>query len=97
MEKDICCRQRKKKEVVYDDCIVEDSLSQGDWLIEEDPNVDYDLLRKLTNKKLLARRGTLKLDPNASHIERLVANTSCRKALQEDLSKYRQKILEGAQ
>ncbi|KAK6744442.1 hypothetical protein RB195_011260 [Necator americanus] len=33
-----------------------------------------------------------------SHIERLVANTSCRKALQEDLLKYRQKkILEAAQ
>ncbi|KAK6737275.1 hypothetical protein RB195_019771 [Necator americanus] len=33
-----------------------------------------------------------------SHIERLVANTNCRKALQEDLLKYRQKkVLETAQ
>ncbi|KAK6741808.1 hypothetical protein RB195_009591 [Necator americanus] len=38
------------------------------------------------------------LDPNASHIERLVANISRRKALQEDLLKYRQKkILEATQ
>ncbi|KAK6747521.1 hypothetical protein RB195_000616 [Necator americanus] len=119
MEKNICYRQRRRKEVVYDDCVLEDSLSQGDWHIEEDPNVDYEmLLRGLracaerasksrttnldriskTTKELLGRRRALRLDPNASHIERLVANTSCRKALQEDLLKYRQKkILEAAQ
>ncbi|KAK6749317.1 hypothetical protein RB195_001741 [Necator americanus] len=51
-----------------------------------------------TTKELLERRRALRLDPNASHVERLVANTSCRKALQEDLLKYRQKkILEAAQ
>ncbi|KAK6763193.1 hypothetical protein RB195_023780 [Necator americanus] len=119
MEKNICYRQRRRKEVVYDDCVLEDSLSQGDWHTEEDPNVDYVmLLRGLracaerasksrttnldriskTTKELLERRRALRLDPNASHIERLVANTSCRKALQEDLMKYRQKkILEAAQ
>ncbi|KAK6761573.1 hypothetical protein RB195_022589 [Necator americanus] len=119
MEKKICYRQRRRKEFVHDDCVLEDSLSQGDWHIEEDPNVDYEmLLRGLracaerasksrttnldriskTTKELLGRRRALRLDPNASHIERLVANTSCRKALQEDLSKYRQKkILEAAQ
>ncbi|KAK6735789.1 hypothetical protein RB195_018812 [Necator americanus] len=119
MEKNICYRQRRRKEVVYDDCVLEDSLSQGDWHIEEDPNVDYEmLLRGLracaeraskprttnldriskTTKELLGRRRALTLDPNASHIERLVANTSCRKALQVDLLKYRQKkILEAAQ
>ncbi|KAK6762618.1 hypothetical protein RB195_023370 [Necator americanus] len=119
MEKNICYRQRRRKEVVYDDCVLEDSLSQGDWHIEEDPNVDYEmLLRGLracaeralkprttnmdriskTTKELLGRRRTLRLDPNASHIERLLANTSCRKALQGDLLKYRQKkILEAAQ
>ncbi|KAK6749858.1 hypothetical protein RB195_002083 [Necator americanus] len=119
IEKNICYRQRRRKEVVYDDCVLEDSLSQGDWHIEEDPNVDYEmLLRGLracaerasksrtinldriskTTKELLGRRRALRLDPNASHIERLVANTSCRKALQEDLLKYRQKkILEAAQ
>ncbi|KAK6760622.1 hypothetical protein RB195_021908 [Necator americanus] len=109
----------RRKEVVYDDCVLEDSLSQGDWHIEEDPNVDYEmLLRGLracaeraskprttnldriskTSKELLERRRALRFDPNASHIERLVANTSCRKALQEDLLKSRQKkILEAAQ
>ncbi|KAK6734703.1 hypothetical protein RB195_018102 [Necator americanus] len=43
MEKNICYRQRRRKEVVYD-CVLEDSLSQGDWHIEEDPNVDYEML-----------------------------------------------------
>ncbi|KAK6735590.1 hypothetical protein RB195_018667 [Necator americanus] len=119
MERNICYRQRRRKEVVFDDCVLEDSLSQGDWHIEEDPNVDYEMLLRglracaeraskprTTNldriskatKELLERRKALKLDPNASHIEWLVANTSCRKALQEDLMKYRQKkILEAAQ
>ncbi|KAK6744624.1 hypothetical protein RB195_011383 [Necator americanus] len=119
MEKNICYRQRRRKEVIYEDCVLEDSLSQGAWHIEEDPNVDYEmLLRGLrgcaeraskprttnldriskTTKELLERRRALRLDPNASHIERLVANTSCRKALQEDFLKYRQKkILEAAQ
>ncbi|KAK6742577.1 hypothetical protein RB195_010063 [Necator americanus] len=51
-----------------------------------------------TTKELLERRRALRLDPNALHIERLVADTSCRKALQENLSKYMQKkILEAAQ
>ncbi|KAK6760343.1 hypothetical protein RB195_021714 [Necator americanus] len=31
MEKNICYRERKRKEVVYDDYALEDSLSQGDW------------------------------------------------------------------
>ncbi|KAK6760478.1 hypothetical protein RB195_021808 [Necator americanus] len=119
MEKNVCYRQRRRKEVVFVNCVPEGSLSQGDWHIEEDPNVDYVmLLRGLracaerasksrttnldriskTTKELLGRRRALRLDPNASHIERLVANTSCRKALQEDLLKYRQKkILEAAQ
>ncbi|KAK6760922.1 hypothetical protein RB195_022115 [Necator americanus] len=117
MEKNICYRQRRRKEVVYDDCILEDSLSQGDWHIEEDSNYEM-LFRGLracaeraskprttnlhriskTTKELLERRRALRLDPNASHIERLVANTSPRKALQEGLLKYRQKkILEAAQ
>ncbi|KAK6761947.1 hypothetical protein RB195_022881 [Necator americanus] len=106
MEKNICYRQRRRKEV-YDDCVLEDSWSQGDWHVE-DPNVDYEmLLRRLracveraskprmtnldriskTTKELLERRRTLRLDPNSSHTERLVANISCRKALQQDLSK----------
>ncbi|KAK6766958.1 hypothetical protein RB195_026304 [Necator americanus] len=51
-----------------------------------------------TTKELLERRRVLRLDPNASYMERLVANTGCRKALQEDLLKYRQKkILEATQ
>ncbi|KAK6749000.1 hypothetical protein RB195_001546 [Necator americanus] len=61
MEKNICYRQRSRKEVVYDDCVLEDSLSEGDLHIEEDPN---------STKELLERRRALRLDPNASHIER---------------------------
>ncbi|KAK6763452.1 hypothetical protein RB195_023954 [Necator americanus] len=99
MEKNICYQQRRSKEVVCDDCMLKDSLFQGDLHIEEDPNVDFEmLLRRLracaskprmTNldriskntKELLERRRALKPDPNASHIARLVANTSYRKAL----------------
>ncbi|KAK6762220.1 hypothetical protein RB195_023074 [Necator americanus] len=39
MEKNICYRQRRRKEVVYD--VLEDFLSQGD---EEDPILDYEML-----------------------------------------------------
>ncbi|KAK6729880.1 hypothetical protein RB195_006747 [Necator americanus] len=95
MEKNICYRQQRRKEVVYDDCILEVSLPQGDWHIEEDPNVDYEMLLRglracaervsmlpTTNldrvskatKELLERR-TLRLDPNASHIERPIIPT----------------------
>ncbi|KAK6726724.1 hypothetical protein RB195_004815 [Necator americanus] len=102
-----------------DEELKEDSLSQGDWHIEEDSNVDYEVLLRgfracaeraskqrttnldrisKTTKELLERRRALRLDPNASHIERLAPNNSCREALQEDLLKYRQKrILEAAQ
>ncbi|VDM76285.1 unnamed protein product [Strongylus vulgaris] len=34
-------------------------------------------------KDLLERRRALRLDPTASHLKRLVANTTCRTALQE--------------
>ncbi len=51
-----------------------------------------------TTKEVLERRRTLRQDPNATHLEQLIANTSCRTALQEDLRKYRQaKILEAAE
>ncbi|KAK6763167.1 hypothetical protein RB195_023760 [Necator americanus] len=113
MEKNISIRQRRRKEV-YDDCVLEDSLSQDDWHIEEDSNVDWEMLlrglracalraskQRTTNldrisktpKELLERR-TLRLDLNASHIERLTTSTSFRKELQEDLSKYRQKKIQ---
>ena len=40
----------------------------------------------------------MRLDPNATHLERLVINVSCRNALQEDLAQYRKRrILEAAQ
>ncbi|KAK6745849.1 hypothetical protein RB195_012144 [Necator americanus] len=104
VEKNICYRQQRRREVVHNDCVLED------WHIEEDPIVDYEkLLRRVracanldrilkTTKELLERRRALRLDPNASHIERLVANTIYRKVLQEDFLKYRQKkILEAAQ
>ncbi|KAK6743164.1 hypothetical protein RB195_010433 [Necator americanus] len=117
IEKNICCWQRRRKKDVYDNC---NSLSQGDWHIEEDPNMEYELLLRetracaeraskprttnldrisKTTKELLERRRALRLDPNASHFERLVANKKdCRKALQEDFLRYSEKkILEAAQ
>ncbi|KAK6742728.1 hypothetical protein RB195_010162 [Necator americanus] len=47
-----------------------------------------------TTKELLERRRVLRFDPNASHNEQLVASTSCRKALQEDLLKYSRDLRE---
>ncbi|EYC38734.1 hypothetical protein Y032_0699g1627 [Ancylostoma ceylanicum] len=52
----------------------------------------------IATKELLERRRALRLDPNASHVEQLVANACCRRALQEDLQKHRRKkILEAAE
>ncbi len=49
-------------------------------------------------KELLRKRRALRLDPSANHLEQLISNISCRKAVQEDLQRYRQvKILEAAQ
>ncbi|KAK6729117.1 hypothetical protein RB195_006267 [Necator americanus] len=54
--------------------------------------------RLFYGNSLFMKKDHRRLGPNASRIERLVANTSSRKALQEDLSKYEQKkILEAAQ
>ncbi|KAK6737230.1 hypothetical protein RB195_019739 [Necator americanus] len=44
MGKNICYRQRRRKVVVHDDCVLEDFLYQGDSYIEEEPNVDYETL-----------------------------------------------------
>ncbi|KAK6754715.1 hypothetical protein RB195_013602 [Necator americanus] len=89
-EKIICYRQRRRKEVVYDDCVLEDSLSQGDWHIEEDPNVDYEML--LRGLRACAERAS---KPRTTNPDRV---SKTRKALQKDLLKYRQKkILETAQ
>ncbi|KAK6740808.1 hypothetical protein RB195_008952 [Necator americanus] len=49
IQKNICCRQRTRKEVVYDDCELEDSLSQGDWHIEEDPTGLRYAAQRITN------------------------------------------------
>ena len=49
-------------------------------------------------RALLERRRSLRLDPNATHLERLVVNTNCRKALLEHLIQHRNKrILDAAQ
>ncbi|KAJ1372793.1 hypothetical protein KIN20_035058 [Parelaphostrongylus tenuis] len=51
-----------------------------------------------TTKELLEKRTKVKLDPNATHSARLISNTRCRRALQEDLHRYRQmKLLKAAQ
>ena len=120
LEKNICHSSRNKNDVVYDDMLLEESLSRYDWPVAEDLTEDYGMLLKglvacaeralkpcsthhldrISNatKELLRRRRALRLDPNASNVERLVANISCRRALQEDLRRYRQeRILEAAQ
>ncbi|KAK6767092.1 hypothetical protein RB195_026503 [Necator americanus] len=77
MEKNICYRQRRRKEVVYDDCVLEDSLSQEDYEPErasKSRTTNLDRISK-TTKELLGRRRALRLDPNASHIERPIIPT----------------------
>ncbi|EYC32574.1 hypothetical protein Y032_0003g1664 [Ancylostoma ceylanicum] len=118
MEKNICHRGGRK-EVVYDDTILAESLSEHNWDIAEDPTEDYKvLLEKLrvcadraskpgtTNleriskatKELLVKRRALRLDPHASRIEQLTANASCRRALHEDLQKFRRnKIMKAVE
>ncbi|KAK6751184.1 hypothetical protein RB195_002886 [Necator americanus] len=100
MEKNICYRQRRRKEVVYDDCVLEDSLSQGDWHIEEDPNVDYEML--LRGLRACAGRAskprTTNLDPISKTIKELLER---RRALRLDPNashtERQKKILEVAQ
>ncbi|KAK6760373.1 hypothetical protein RB195_021735 [Necator americanus] len=95
MEKNICYQQRRRKEVVYDDCTIEDSLSQGDWHIEEDPNVDYDML--LRGLQTCADRVS---KPRTTNLDRISKTTKelLERRRAEDLSNYRQKkILESAQ
>ena len=49
-------------------------------------------------KELLRKRRELMLDPTATHLNKLIMNISCRRSLQEDLQRYRQrKLLEAAQ
>ncbi|KAK6751174.1 hypothetical protein RB195_002879 [Necator americanus] len=100
MEKNICYRQRRRKEVVYDDCVLEDSLSQGDWHIEEDPNVDYEML--LRGLRACAGRAskprTTNLDPISKTTKELLER---RRTLRLDPSashiERQKKILEVAQ
>ncbi|KAK6741074.1 hypothetical protein RB195_009122 [Necator americanus] len=68
MEKNICYRQRRRKEVVYDDCVLEDSLSQGDWHIEEDPNVDDEML--LRGLRACAERASKSRTTNLDRISK---------------------------
>ncbi|KAK6750035.1 hypothetical protein RB195_002186 [Necator americanus] len=82
-----------EKKVVYDDCVLEDSLSQADWHIEEDPSVDYELL--LGGLRTCAERAS---KPRTTNLDRISKTTKELSTLQEDLLKYRQKkILEAAQ
>ncbi|KAE9415638.1 hypothetical protein Angca_007758, partial [Angiostrongylus cantonensis] len=51
-----------------------------------------------TTKELLENRRKVKFDPTATRLKRLVVNASCRRALQEDLQRCKQKkLLEPAQ
>ena len=44
MEKKICHRSKRRKDVVYDDSLLEESLSWYDWPVAEDPTEDYETL-----------------------------------------------------
>ncbi|KAK6761961.1 hypothetical protein RB195_022889 [Necator americanus] len=67
MGKSICYRQRKRKEVVYGDCVLKaQAFVEG---ASKPRTKNMDRISK-TTKKLLERRRTLKLDQNALHIKR---------------------------
>ncbi|KAK6750036.1 hypothetical protein RB195_002186 [Necator americanus] len=72
-----------EKKVVYDDCVLEDSLSQADWHIEEDPSVDYELL--LGGLRTCAERAS---KPRTTNLDRISKTTKelleRRKALRLD-------------
>ncbi|VDM61355.1 unnamed protein product [Angiostrongylus costaricensis] len=52
----------------------------------------------ITTKELLEKRSKLNLDPNATRLAWLVISADCRRALQEDLQRCKQKkILEAAE
>ncbi|KAK6763058.1 hypothetical protein RB195_023673 [Necator americanus] len=70
MEKNISTRQRRRKEVVYDDCALEDSLSQDDRHIEEDPNVNYEML--LRGLRTCAERAS---KPHTTNLDRISKTT----------------------
>ncbi|KAK6740204.1 hypothetical protein RB195_008586 [Necator americanus] len=70
MEKNICYRQRKRKQVVYDDCVLKDVLSQGNWHIKEDPNVDYEML--LRGLRACAERAS---KPRTKNLDRISKTT----------------------
>ncbi|KAK6749530.1 hypothetical protein RB195_001878 [Necator americanus] len=70
IEKNICYRQQRRKEVVYDDCVLEDSLSQGDWHIEEDTNVDCEML--LRELEACAERAS---KPRTTNLDRISKTT----------------------
>ncbi|KAK6726491.1 hypothetical protein RB195_004676 [Necator americanus] len=60
MEKIVCYRQRRKKDVASDDCTFEDFLSQCD--IEKEPNVDIDLLLRGLPACVVSKPRTTNLD-----------------------------------
>ncbi|KAK6761202.1 hypothetical protein RB195_022313 [Necator americanus] len=70
MKKNNCYRQRRRKEVVYDDCILEDSFSQGDWHIEKNPNVEYEML--LRGLRVCAERAS---KPRTTNVDRISKTT----------------------
>ncbi|KAK6761760.1 hypothetical protein RB195_022731 [Necator americanus] len=98
MEKNICYRQRRKKEVVYEDCVLEHSLSQGAWHIKEDPNADYEML--LRGLQTCAERAS---KPRTTNLDRISKTTKELLERSRTLDPYsshterQKKILEAAQ
>ncbi|KAK6761851.1 hypothetical protein RB195_022820 [Necator americanus] len=99
MEKKICYRQRRRKEVIYDDCVLQDSLPQGDWHIEEDPNVDYEML--LRGLRVCAERASKPRTTNLDRISKTTKELLERRASRVDPNasdiERQKKILEAAQ
>ncbi|KAK6743967.1 hypothetical protein RB195_010957 [Necator americanus] len=100
MEKNICYRQRRSKEVLYDDCVLEGSLSQDDLHVEEDPNADYEML--LRGLRASAERAS---KPRTTNLDRISKITNelleGKRALRFDRNashiEQQKKILKAAQ
>ncbi|KAK6766081.1 hypothetical protein RB195_025784 [Necator americanus] len=70
MRKNIRQRERRRKEVAYDDCTLEDSFFRVDWRMKEDPNVDYELLLK--GLRACAERSLKPLTTNLDRISKTI-------------------------
>ncbi|CAD6185100.1 unnamed protein product [Caenorhabditis auriculariae] len=77
----------------YDITTLEEKISEHDWQLPDDPTADYESLCNGLIRYLLRRRGEVKRDPQATHLERLTIDKACRMTVQESLANRRRSAL----